>query len=297
MLPATCSCQDLGIRRWRAGPIDTPSLGYDGLVPAPDLKPTAASPPPRPRRSRGRARSSQLALNPLLPRRSRAQELVDVLRTAIIRGELVPGSIHSVAALAEALGVSRTPVREALIELASRGMVRFERNRGVRILQTSIHDIEEVFDLRLLLEVPAVRRAVERVDRRELRSLEAEYNGMVRAAAAGDEQALWLHDRAFHHRLLALSGNRRLADYVDSLRDMVLLRGATTAGRSRSLEAIALEHRGILDAVRAGDADAAAVAMEHHLRTTAELLIAQESAALLEAGAVPPSRNRTSSPR
>lgn len=233
----------------------------------------------RPRRA-GAPGPGRRLLAPLDERRSRARELVDVLRTAIIRGELVPGSIHSVASLASALGVSRTPVREALIELASRGMVRFERNRGVRILQNSVHDIEEVFDLRLLLEVPAVRRAVERVDRRALRSLEAEYSGMVRAAASNDEQALWLHDRGFHHRLLSLSGNRRLADYVDSLRDMVLLRGATTAGRSRSLEAIALEHRAILDAVRAGDADAAAAAMEQHLRTTAELLVAQESGAV-----------------
>lgn len=239
------------------------------------------------RRRAGPSTARRPLLAPLDERRSRARELVDVLRTAIIRGELVPGSIHSVASLAEALGVSRTPVREALIELASRGMVRFERNRGVRILQNSIHDIEEVFDLRLLLEVPAVRRAVERIDRRELRALEAEYNGMVRAAAAGDEQALWLHDRGFHHRLLSLSGNRRLADYVDSLRDMVLLRGATTAGRSRSLEAIALEHRAILDAVRAGDPDAAAGAMEHHLRTTAELLITQESGALAPPGEIP----------
>ncbi len=253
------------------------AAGYDAAVqpPAPD-----------PRRASGRSRRpaapgpGRRLLAPLDERRSRARELVDVLRTAIIRGELVPGSIHSVASLAAALGVSRTPVREALIELASRGMVRFERNRGVRILQNSVHDIEEVFDLRLLLEVPAVRRAVERVDRRALRSLEAEYNGMVRAAAADDEQALWLHDRGFHHRLLSLSGNRRLADYVDSLRDMVLLRGATTAGRSRSLEAIALEHKAILDAVRAGDPDAAAAAMEQHLRTTAELLVAQESGAV-----------------
>lgn len=256
---------------------------YDAAVQPPDR--SVRRPPSRATAAAPR----RLPLAPLNERRSRAQELVDVLRSAIIRGELVPGQIYSVASLAETLRVSRTPVREALIELASRGMVRFERNRGVRILQNSIHDIEEVFDLRLLLEVPAVRRAVERVDRRELRSLEAEYNAMVRAASAGDEQALWLHDRGFHHRLLSWSGNRRLADYVDSLRDMVLLRGATTAGRSRSLEAIALEHRAILDAVRAGDPDGAAAAMEHHLRTTAELLIAQESGALDPPGEAPTS--------
>jgi DNA-binding GntR family transcriptional regulator len=97
------------------------------------------------------------------------------LRAAVITGELAPGSLYSVQTLADQLGVSRTPVREALIKLAQQGMVRFERNRGVRVLLTSLHDLEEVFALRLLLEPPAVQRAVTRLDaahRRELRGIQ-----------------------------------------------------------------------------------------------------------------------------
>ena len=71
--------------------------------------------------------------------------------------------MHSVGSLAEMLGVSRTPVREALIELASRGMVRFERNRGVRVVETSVHDLDEIFEMRRLLEPPAARKAVEQM--------------------------------------------------------------------------------------------------------------------------------------
>lgn len=202
--------------------------------------------------------------------------VLDALRAAVVSGELAPGTLHSVQTLATQLGVSRTPVREALIKLAQQGMVRFERNRGVRVLQTSVHDLEEVFALRLLLEVPATRRATELLDdagRRELRKV---FRQMQRAAEADDEFRLWQHDRRFHRALLAASGNTRLASYVDGLRDTVLRQGVSTAGSSRSLSDILAEHEVILERVEAGDADGAADAMRRHVLHTAELLIAQE---------------------
>ena len=218
-------------------------------------------------------------LVPIVARPSRAQEVLDVIRSSIVSGDLVPGSLHSVAELAEGLDVSRTPVREALIELASRGMVRFERNRGVRILQTSIHDLEEIFEIRRMLEVPAARRAAARMTPAEVRGLRGRLVSMERAAAAGDESRLWVHDRAFHYALLLASGNRRLADYVDALRDMVLVRGVTTAGRGRSLDAIVDEHRAILDRVERADPDGAAAALDGHIGRTFDLLVAQEQGA------------------
>lgn len=204
-------------------------------------------------------------------------QVLGALRTAVITGELAPGTLHSVQTLATQLGVSRTPVREALIKLAQQGMVRFERNRGVRVLQTSLHDLEEVFALRLLLEVPATRRACELLDaagRKELRRI---YRAMERAAEADDEFKLWDHDRRFHRALLEGSGNTRLAQYVDGLRDTVLRRGVSTARSSRSLDAIVTEHLAVLDRIEDRDADGAAAAMRAHILHTAELLIAQES--------------------
>jgi DNA-binding GntR family transcriptional regulator len=218
-------------------------------------------------------------MSPLTEQVSRKQQVTDIVRTSIALGELLPGSLHSVREIAERLGVSRTPVREALIDLSSRGMVRFERNHGVRILQTSIHDLDEIFEIRLLLEVPATRKAVTRLDEAGIRALRTAYQAMEKAATAGDEQRMWRRDRAFHHTLLALSGNLRLADYVDSLRDMVLVRGATTAGRLRTLQQIVDDHTPIIDCVVMKDARGAAAAMKAHLENTSQLLIHQDPTA------------------
>jgi DNA-binding GntR family transcriptional regulator len=200
----------------------------------------------------------------------------EALRSAILSGELVAGQLYSVQDLAEVLGVSRTPVREALIRLASQGMVRFERNRGVRILQSTPQDLEEVFELRLLLEVPAARLAVARMQDADVAELRKCLDEMKGAAEAGDERGLMAADRSFHTIILEAAGNTRLAVFVDSLRDLVLTRGVSTAGTSRTLRDIADEHAPILEKIEARDADGAASAMQSHVLHTAQLLIKQE---------------------
>jgi DNA-binding GntR family transcriptional regulator len=203
---------------------------------------------------------------------------LDALRAAIVDGRLAAGERYSVAQLAERFGVSRTPVREALLVLERQGVVRFERNRGVRVLETTAHDLEEVFALRLLLEVPATRRACELLEDQDIAALERELGAMQRLAAAGDEGAFMAHDKRFHEIVLARSGNRRLTAIVSQLRDHVRFRGASTVGRSRDMQAIIGEHVAILEALRARDGPAAARAMGDHLRTTGSLLLAQEDA-------------------
>jgi DNA-binding GntR family transcriptional regulator len=203
-------------------------------------------------------------------------KVVEAVHGAIISGELAPGGLYSVNTLAEQLAVSRTPVREAMIQLAAKGMVRFEKNRGIRILQMSIQDVEEVFTLRLLLEVPATARSTQQFTDRERRSLRVAYDDMTEAAAGGDEPKLMTVDRRFHAILLDGCGNTRLSQIFDGLRDMVLLRGLTTTPR-RSLQAIVDEHEPILLRVESGDAAGAAQAMRNHLLRTATMLIALES--------------------
>lgn len=234
------------------------------------------STPPAKGTRAGARRRSDSGLGPIGVRPSRTQEVLEAVRASIIGGELVSGGLYSVAELAETLEVSRTPVREALIELAARGMVRFERNRGVRILGTSIHDLEEIFEIRLMLEVPAARRAAGRMLPGEVKGLRNHLASMELAAEARDVARLWVHDRQFHRALMIASGNSRLAEYVDTLRDMVLVRGVTTAGRARSLETIVAEHRAIQERVEAGDPEGTATALSAHIEQTARLLIAQE---------------------
>ncbi len=198
------------------------------------------------------------------------------IRQAIIDGSLEPGSLHSVKSLADIFKVSRTPVREALIDLAGADMVEFERNRGVRILETSVHDLEEILVLRILLEVPATHRAAQRIDAAGLEELRQEMDAMVEASEEGDEPTLMQHDRRFHELINTASGNTRLTEYVDSLRDLILTRGVSTVDNTRSLSEIVDEHEVIVAALASGDADAAASAMKRHLVNTASLMLEQE---------------------
>ncbi len=198
------------------------------------------------------------------------------IREAIIDGSLEPGSLHSVKSLADIFKVSRTPVREALIDLAGADMVEFERNRGVRILETSVHDLEEILVLRILLEVPATHRAAQSIDAAGLEELRQEMDAMVEASKDGDEPTLMQHDRRFHELINTASGNTRLTEYVDSLRDLILTRGVSTVDNTRSLSEIVAEHEVIVAALASGDADAAASAMKRHLVNTASLMLEQE---------------------
>jgi DNA-binding GntR family transcriptional regulator len=209
-------------------------------------------------------------------RKSRTREVLEVLRASIIRGDLRPGSMHSVGSLAEMLGVSRTPVREALIELASRGMVRFERNRGVLIVESSIHDLEEIFEMRRLLEPQAARNAVRLMTPGTLDQLHAILERQATAAANDDQERLWNLDREFHHTLLAASGNRRLADYVDHLRDMVIVRDPARLQSTSNERGVAVGHAHIIESVERRDEDATAAAVLAHLEQTFRMLVEQE---------------------
>ncbi len=208
-----------------------------------------------------------------LPLSVRAREAI---RSAIILGQLAPGTLHSVQALASRFGISRTPVREALIDLSKQGMVRFERNRGVRILETSVHDLEEILAIRLLLEPAATYRAVAQFTPAALRELEIEVDEMASATDRGDRFGFMRHDRRFHSIVLGMSGNRRLQEFVDQIRDLVVARGNSTLGTTRSPRELVDEHRVILERIRGGDALGAASAMREHINRTGCLLIAQE---------------------
>lgn len=207
------------------------------------------------------------------------ERLVEQLRSAILSGEFEPDRVHKVKDVASILQVSRKPVREALIVLEGRRIVSFERDKGFRIVQNTTRDLEEIFQLRLLLEVPAVRQTTIHMTPALLEELRSTLGEMHSSVASGDIERMWEYDRRFHWLILAGTGNQRLAEYVDRLRDLVLLRGSTTVDRSRSAGDVVAEHDAILEPMEAKDANASASAMRQHLLQTAELLIAQEAGA------------------
>ncbi len=101
---------------------------------------------------------------------------------------------------------------------------------------------------------------------------------MERAARDGDEVRMWEHDRRFHRTILEATGNKRLAEFIDGMRDMVVKRGVSTAESSRTMLDIVAEHLGVLERLEARDPpEGAADAMCAHIQTTSALLLAQEA--------------------
>lgn len=200
------------------------------------------------------------------------------LRNDIVSGRLATGQLYSVATIADGLGVSRTPVREALLQLSQLGLVEFHRNRGFTVIEASVASLVEVYQLRLALEVAVVRRVASLVKRGvpvDLTEVQHQFDLLAAAGVAQDRQRFMVADRAFHEGLLVLGGNGRVRDTVATARDSLFSRGLSASGEERSWETLVAEHRAILDAVASGDTRAAGRAMSQHLRNSAAALVGQ----------------------
>lgn len=198
------------------------------------------------------------------------------LRRSILRGDLRPGTLYSVHVIAKELGVSRTPAREALIKLSAEGMVQFERNRGFIVRHATEQDLREIFTLRLVLEVPTTSIATQVATEADIAILEEHIDVMRREHDTGDAENFLARDRSFHRSLLLVGGNVRLAEFVDGLRNAVLMSGVSTANQSETIAEILDPHIKILDHMCKRDPVAAAEAMRVHLLNTGRKLLRQE---------------------
>ena len=229
-----------------------------------DVQPSSqlTSPAPPELRAQGASALNRITQSSLREEAGRA------IRAGVITGEIAAGEIYSVPSLARRLGVSATPVREALLDLASEGLVEPIRNRGFRVVVFDDDDLDEIFGLRILLEVPSVGRAAEVITKPQLARLENLVDELERAAEAGDLAAYLTADQQFHLGLLEPVGNRRLLELVARLRDQQRLYGLPRLLDSVVFMSTMLEHRAILVAVASGDRDGAESLMRQHLNHT-----------------------------
>lgn len=205
-----------------------------------------------------------------------AVQVAFAIREAVQAGRLVPDVLYSAYQLAEQLGVSRSPVREALVKLEEAGLVRFERNRGFRLTLPDPDQVAEIFAIRLALELPAVYRVARAHSGVFAAALRAELDQAADAATAGAVGPYFAHDQRVHDLILQEAGNRQSREIVTRLRDRTRLLGASTAEGVRSLEDIEREHHPIVEAVLRGDPAAAREAMRVHLTNTGKLLVQQQ---------------------
>ncbi|MFJ6937871.1 GntR family transcriptional regulator [Streptomyces sp. NPDC101132] len=192
-------------------------------------------------------------------------QVAHALRAALIAGELRPGQVYSAPGLAAEYGVSATPVREAMLDLAREGLVEPVRNKGFRITEVSERDLDQYTELRAMIEVPTIGRVTQIASKEALEALRPVAEEIVTSARNHDLIGYLEADRRFHLGLLALAGNERLVETVGDLRKRSRLYGLTGLDEAGLLVASAEEHHELLDLMLAGDAPAAEECMRRHL--------------------------------
>ncbi|QEV73029.1 GntR family transcriptional regulator [Streptomyces chartreusis] len=195
----------------------------------------------------------------LVQRASVRGQILDALRTALVTGELTPGAVYSAPALGERFGVSATPVREAMQQLALEGAVEVVPNRGFRVVERGARELAELAEVRALIEVPVMLRLARTVSVERWAELRPLAEATVRAASSGCRATYAESDRSFHRAVLAFCGNEQLVQLADDLHRRAqwpLVGPVRVSGRGHAdLLADAAEHMALLDALIARDLD------------------------------------------
>jgi DNA-binding GntR family transcriptional regulator len=192
------------------------------------------------------------------------QFVLEELRRAITSGRLRPGAPIRQDVVAEELGVSRVPLREALKTLQGEGLVTYRAHRGYCVEELSLDDLREVYRIRTLLEDEAVRRAAGLVTAAGLAALDRAEDEVERAAAAGDVLAMATANRAFHMALYECAGMPRLVRLIRTLWDATDAYRSIYYAEGANRERVVGEHRAALSALRAGDGEEAVRVLDVH---------------------------------
>ncbi|WP_144158068.1 GntR family transcriptional regulator [Paraburkholderia sp. BCC1885] len=190
-----------------------------------------------------------------------------VLKLRLVSGDIAPGKIYSAAALATELGVSNSPVREAMLTLVNEGLMETVKNRGFRVVPISDKERRNIYELRKLIEVPAMSKLATMHKKiaehsEELHTVAA---SMVEFAKSGDIVSYLGADRNFHLTLLGFLENERLTSIVENLREQSRQYGLKALSARGELAKSAEGHKPLLEAILAGDKKLVTKLMTDHI--------------------------------
>lgn len=206
----------------------------------------------------------------LLRSRSLGTVVQQEIERLIVSGDLRPGTKLTEAMLAERLGVSRGPIREAFRVLVEAGLVRQEKNRGVFVRDVPLDEAMEIYELRAVLEAHIGQRLASTIQSAQMRELRAMVAAMESAVKAKQSDQYHLLNLSFHDRMLDFAGNRKLAVlYRRLIKELSLFRRMNLADEA-VLPVSVTEHRAILKAIASGDPHAAAQAMREHVQSSCQ---------------------------
>lgn len=204
-------------------------------------------------------------LKPLSQPRSIREAVTEQLRTAIIAGDLKEGELYSAPALAALLQVSATPVREAMIDLDREGLVCTEKNKGFRITGMTDKELEEVTEIRLLIEPYATRQAALHYQDADLSLLRELVSKILAAAEEENINAYLVADRDFHMALMAPCGNAQLVELATRMRLKTRQYGLKGLMAEKRLVENAQEHVQMVDLMAKGDARSLELLLASHI--------------------------------
>jgi DNA-binding GntR family transcriptional regulator len=206
-----------------------------------------------------------LTIGPLAKGLSLRETVTQILRAAIITGEMAPGEVYSAPALGTRFGVSATPVREAMVDLSREGLVETVPNKGFRVTAVSDADLDDIAALRMLIEPPTVLEVTPRIPADAIGELRELAQAIVDNAAVGDLVTYTEADRRFHLAILEYSRNPRLVSLVSDLRSHTRLYGLAAMADRGTLTASAAEHLELVGLIAARDGRAAGSLMQRHI--------------------------------
>ena len=201
----------------------------------------------------------------LVEARPTRERVLEKLREAILSGRFQPGQRLVERELVELLGVSRTPIREALRKLELEGLVTTVPYRGPVVTRSTLRDAQQLYEVRAALEGQATRLLAARAQTEDVACLERCVQQAEEAVQAGDVRAVLAANNTFHDELARRCGNALLESLIDNLRNrIILLRVESLSLPGRPPQSVA-EHREIVERLRAGNPDGAREAMERHI--------------------------------
>jgi len=203
--------------------------------------------------------------NAPITRHALYEEVAERLRARIFAHELAPGSWLDEQALAAELGISRTPLREALKVLAGEGLVRLEPRRGCYVAELTEQDLDELFPVIALLEGRCAWEAARRATSADFSELAAIHQDLERHAAVNDPDRFFEANQAFHSAVQHIAGNRYLTRMIEDARKVLRLTRRDSLRVDGRLRQSLAEHRAILAALQQRDSDRAARLMHDHL--------------------------------
>ena len=216
-----------------------------------------------------------LNLEKLLPAPSLKEMALSIIKEAVLSKKLEPEKMYTEAALTNEMGISRTPVREALIHLASRGLIVYYPRKGFQIKCMTEKDVQDLFELRLALELTVIRHITPHLAEESQAELEKVWNQYLKVVKTGDPVEFIHANRDFHICLAQLTENSYLINALDEIRDLIDLASVRSLEvDSRTLEATE-EHERIFVELKRQSLNGALREMEVHIRTTEEMVLAR----------------------